>query len=363
MANRAQRKIGPFVGFRLVSVHTGAEPLHNLAVIGCGYWGINYVRVFSELPNCKVALACDASEARLRAVRERYQLISTSANWREALDNRWVDAVVIATPAASHFEIARECLLAGKHVLIEKPLTTKVEDSEALIALAGKQQRVLMVGHTFLYNSGVRKVKDLVSKPDFGRIYYLHATRTNMGPIREDVNALWDLASHDVAIFNYLLNACPERVSAVGTDVFKNKRADVGFATLHYPGGIIANIHVSWVDPNKVREVVVVGSKRRVVFDDLNNLERVRIYEKGVAPAEMEADSFGEFRLLVRDGDIFSPHVEASEPLKNLGTEFLECITQNKQPLSDGSGGLDVVKALVAIDKSLAADGAAVNVA
>ncbi|MCS6860813.1 MAG: Gfo/Idh/MocA family oxidoreductase [Abditibacteriales bacterium] len=334
----------------------------HIAVVGCGYWGINYVRVFSELPDSKVVLACDTSEERLRAVRERFPLIPTTSDWEEAVNNKWVDAVVIATPATTHFAIAQQCLLLGKHVLVEKPLTTTVEDGEALVKTAQQQGRVLMVGHTFLYNPGIRKVKELMAREDFGKVYYLHATRTNMGPVRRDVNALWDLASHDVAIFNYLLDDCPQWVSAVGARVLNNGREDVGFATLHYADGVIANVHVSWVDPNKVREVVVVGSQRRVVFDDLNNVERVRIYEKGIAQSELEAGSFGEYRLLVRDGDIISPRVDTSEPLKNLGAHFLDCVAHGKPPLSDGGNGLDVVKVMTSIDQSLMQNGAPVKV-
>jgi len=334
----------------------------NTAIVGCGYWGVNHVRVFSELPDSKVILICDANEERLRVVRERYPLIGSTTNWEEVLSNKWVDAVVVATSAAAHYTIAEQCLLAGKHVLVEKPLTTNVADSESLIKTAEKQNRVLMVGHTFLYNAGIRKVKELVDDQSFGQIYYLHATRTNLGPFREDVNALWDLASHDVAIFNYLLDAEPQWVSAVGSRVLGSGREDVAFATLSYADGVIANVHISWVDPNKVREVVVVGDQRRIVFNDLNNLERVRIFEKGVAPAKLEADSFGEYRLLVRDGDIISPRVEAGEPLKNLNAHFLECVTTGTRPLTDGANGLAVVRAMTAIDKSLAKNGAPIEV-
>jgi predicted dehydrogenase len=334
----------------------------NIAIIGSGYWGINYVRVFSETHDSKIVLVCDSNEDRLRAVRERYQLIGTSTNWEEAIASRWVDAVVIATPANAHFEMAQRCLLAGKHVLVEKPIATRVDHAERLVQVAAEKGVVLMVGHTFLYNAGIRKVKELMASDSFGKIYYLHATRTNMGPVREDVNAIWDLGSHDVAILNYLLDAQPQWVSAVGSQLFGNDRADVGFTTLHYPGGVIANIHSSWLDPNKVREVVVVGSKRRIVFDDLKNIERVRIFEKGVAPAEMEADTFGEFRLLVRDGDIVSPWIETSEPLRNLATHFLQCVAGGTQPLTGGTNGLEVVKVMTAIDASLRQSGAPVEV-
>jgi predicted dehydrogenase len=336
--------------------------LINIAVIGCGYWGINHVRVFSEIPDSKVVLVCDPREDRLRALRDKFPLIGTTTNWHEAITNKWIDAVVIATNAAAHFEVARECLLNNKHVLVEKPLATTVEHAETLTKIAAERPAILMVGHTFLYNAGVRKVKELMSTSDFGKVYYLHATRTNLGPVRNDVNALWDLASHDISIFNYLLDAQPEWVSAVGSQRLSNGLDDIGFATLRYGGDVIANIHASWLDPNKVREVVVVGSERRLVFDDLNNFERVRIFEKGVSPAEMEADSFGEFRLLVRDGDIISPRVETSEPLRNQAIHFLECITRGERPLTDGPNGLSVVRAMCAIDQSLKQNGAPVKV-
>lgn len=329
-------------------------------VVGCGPWGVNYIRVLSELTDCRLLLAADTSEERRRLVRERFPLIGTTPSWEEVVRNRHIGAVVIATPATTHFALAQAALQLGKHVLLEKPLTTTVEDGEELIRTAETASRVLMVGHTFLYNSGIRKVKELIWRADFGKIYYLHATRTNMGPIRNDVNAMWDLAAHDVAIFNDLLGTLPYRVSAVGGKVLGNRREDVIFTTLNYPDGIIGNIHVSWIDPNKVREVVVVGSQRRVVFDDLSSLERVRIFEKGVSPT-LEADTFGGYRLIMRDGDIISPRVENSEPLKNQLSHFLDCVRHGKHPYTDGQNGVDVVKVLCAIDRSVAIDGASVE--
>ena len=333
----------------------------NLGVVGCGTWGINYVRVFNEIPGSKVAIVCDSSAERLRLVCERYHLVGTTTELAELLTNKWIDAVVVATPANTHFAVARECLAAGKHVLVEKPMATSIADAEALVDLAQRQNRVLMVGHTFLYNAGIRMVKELISGDRFGQVYYLHATRTNMGPIRPDVNSLWDLASHDVAIFNYLLDSQPHWVSAVGLKALQNERADVGFVTLSYPGGIIANAHNSWIDPNKVRETVIVGSRQRIVFDDLKNLERVRIFERGIRHEEMEADGFGEFRLLIHDGAIISPWIEASEPLRNLGLHFVDCVTSGRQPLTDGQNGLEVVRILSAMDESLARNGAPVE--
>jgi predicted dehydrogenase len=351
----------PGKGFRFDLATTNGNTI-NVAVVGCGYWGVNYVRVFDELPNSHVVAVCDVRRERLDWVRSRHKSVGIYADLDDMLNSMQVDALVVSTAATSHYPIARRCLERGKHVLLEKPLTISVEDGEALVDLAGRTELTLMVGHTFLYNDAIRRMKEFIHHSDFGRAYYLHATRTNLGPIRNDVNALWDLAPHDVAIFNYLLDSHPLRVSAVGNRLLGNDREDVGFVTLTYPDGIIANIHVSWADPNKVREVVAVGSRQRVVFDDLNNLERVRIFEKGVCPAEQEADSFGEFRFLLRDGAIISPKIEVREPLKNQCSQFLDCVRSGEQPLSDAHSGLQVVKVMVAIQQSLGLGGAPVEV-
>jgi predicted dehydrogenase len=334
----------------------------HVGVIGCGYWGLNHVRVFQELPESEVTRVCDLQGQRLAYVKQRYPLINSHTTVQDLLNDDMLDAVVVCTPAATHYAIVRQCLLAGKHVLSEKPLTLAVDEAEDLTQLASEAGRVLMVGHTFLYNAGIRKMKELIEREDFGTIYYLHATRTNLGPIRHDVNAAWDLAPHDISIFNYLLGAQPIRVSAVGGRLLGNDREDVAFITLTYPTGVIGNVHVSWADPNKVREVVAVGSNRRIVFDDTNNLERLRVFEKGVAPFKQETNSFGEFRLLIQDGDIISPHIEASEPLKVQGAHFLTCIQASQTPLSDGLRGCDVVRVMAAIDRSLWSDGQPVDV-
>jgi len=334
----------------------------RIGVIGCGYWGINYVRVFSEIPDSAVTRVCDPRGDRLHYVKQRYPLINTHTTVDDLVNDDMLDAVVVCTPATTHHELVRRCLLAGKHVLSEKPLTTTVDDAEDLIQLSRSVGKLLMVGHTFLYNSGIRKLKELMTQESFGVLYYLRAIRTNLGPIRQDVDVVWDLAPHDVSIFNYLLDAQPTRVSAVGSRLLGNCRRDVAFITLTYPGGVIGSIHVSWADPNKVREVVVVGSSKRIVFDDVDNLEHIRVFEKGVAPAKQEADSFGEYRLLIRDGDIVSPRIEPSEPLKNEGMHFLACIRDGLTPLSSAVQGRDVVQVITAIERSLEQDGQPVEI-
>jgi predicted dehydrogenase len=336
----------------------------GIAVVGCGYWGINYVRVFSELPNSKVVAVCDVSEDRLNVVKQRFPQIEAVNSVDKLLNMSGVDAVVIATQAANHYGAASPCIAAKRHVLIEKPITTTSEDAQKLMDEAAAAHVTLMVGHTFIYNSGVQKVRSYIDQGNLGHIYYMYARRTNLGPIRQDVNALWDLATHDVSIFNYLLNNPPKWVSAVGSNILHRQQEDVGFVALSYGNNILGHIHASWADPNKVREVVVVGSDRRVVFDDTNPLERVRIFEKGVTTvSEKSADSYGEYSLLMRDGDIISPKVEVSEPLKSQCRHFLECLMNNRRPMTGGQEGFDVVKVMEAINRSMKNNGVPVELA
>jgi predicted dehydrogenase len=334
----------------------------RLALVGFGYWGPNYARVLNDLPGVELTVVCDRSVERLAHVRARYPGMATSENTAGVFSGGRADAVVIATPASTHRALVQAAIESGHHVLVEKPMALNVAECDVLCDLAAKSGRVLMVGYTFLYNAGVRKMKECMASDQFGQVYYLHATRTNLGPIRQDVNAVWDLAPHDIAIFNYLLNERPLWASAIGTRVLKTSRDDIAFATLGYQNGVVGNIHVSWSDPNKVREVVAVGSRRRVVFNDLNDVERVRYFERGVAAGDGIAETYGEFKLLVRDGDIVSPKVEPSEPLKNQCLAFVDAINTGRVPLASGPFGCGVVRALTAIEASMRAQGAAIEV-
>ena len=334
----------------------------RLALIGFGYWGPNYARVLHDLPGVELTAVCDRRADRLALVHERYPAVEALPSVAEVLARPDIEAVVVATPASTHSDIVRVALESGRHVLVEKPMSLDGATCDNLAALADSMQCVLMVGYTFLYNAGVRKMKECMAPEAFGQAYYLHATRTNLGPIRQDVSAVWDLAPHDVAIFNYLLGEQPLWASAIGTRVLKNDREDIAFATLGYENDVVGNIHVSWADPNKVREVVAVGSRRRVVFDDLNDVERVRVFERGVSAAEAVADTFGEFKLLVRDGDIISPKVEPSEPLKAQCLAFVDAIATGTTPLASGKFGGGVIRALAAIEMSMKNRGAAVEV-
>ena len=333
----------------------------GIAIVGCGYWGMNYVRVFNEMPDASVRVVCDPRETRLEDIRRRYRDVRVATEVESALTSPDVDAVVIATTASTHYELTKGALDAGKHVLVEKPLTTRAEESQELIQLAAERNLLLLVGHTFLYNAGVRKVKEYV---DDQHVYYLYARRTSLGPIRHDVNAIWDLAPHDVAIFNFLLDRKPNVVSAVGSKVLDQHREDVGFISLTYPGNVVGHIHVSWADPNKTREVVAVCRDQRIVFNDLDPLERVRVFNKGVrvGHSQEEPVSFGEYAFQLRDGDITSPAIPVNEPLKNQSGHFLHCIRRGETAFTDAGQGLDVVRVMEAIDESIARQGAPISI-
>jgi predicted dehydrogenase len=333
----------------------------GVAVLGCGYWGVNYLRVLSELREARVVAVCDQRADRLQEMERRFPGAAYTTQVDAALSHPAVDAVVVCTNATTHYAVTRRALMMGKHVLVEKPLTMASDEADELIELAESKSAVLLVGHTFVYNSGIRKVKEYV-QAGRDQVYYLYSSRTNLGPIRSDVNALWDLAPHDVAIFNYLLNDEPQWASAIGTCALRTSRDDIVFATLGYANDVVANIHVSWADPNKVREVVAVGSRRRVVFNDLNDIEPVRFFERGVAAPDAVVDSYGEFKLLVRDGDIVSPKVIPSEPLKNQCLEFVEAIAMGGPILADGRFSRGVTRAMTAIEASIRLKGKAVEV-
>lgn len=343
------------------------RPPTGIAVVGCGYWGGNYVRVFQELVDSEVRVVCDARPEQLAHISRQFPHIPTTSSLEEALADPFVDAAIVVTTATTHYEITRQVLDAGKHVLVEKPLTTDTATSRKLVEQSRDAGLVLLVGHTFLYNGAVRTLREHVDPEE---VYYLYAQRTSLGPIRSDVNAVWDLAPHDISIFNYLLDSQPRWVSAIGSRVLRSEREDVAFITLGYPGDILAHIYVSWADPNKVRQVVVVSSGKRVVFNDVDPLERVRIFEKGVRVAEADEEGeegdglagFGEHLLQLRDGDIISPSVKASEPLKNQCGHFLHCVRRDEPVLTSGDDGLAIVAVMEAIDASLARQGARVEV-
>lgn len=333
----------------------------RLALVGYGHWGPNYLRNLQWMEGVEVVMVCDSNPAALKKIQRQYPSVKAVTDVKPILDEKQIDGIIIATPAKTHYEFVKKSLQAGLHVLVEKPLALTVPEAQELVRMAEQSKKVLMIGHTFLYNPAVRKMKEYVDSGMLGKIYYLQASRTHLGLIRNDVSAVWDLAPHDVSIFSYLLGRQPQKVSAVGICHLHQDLEDVAFINFFYDEGILGNIHISWVDSNKSRQVAVIGSKARILFDDLNPLERIKIFEKGISLDKPYKD-FGEFQLLLRDGDIHSPKVAAEEPLQHVCLEFVDCIQNGKRPLADGQNGLDVVRVMCAIQRSINAGGEPVNV-
>ena len=327
----------------------------RVAVIGAGHWGPNLIRNFHNRDRSEVAWVVDPDARRIAEVRARFAEIATAPEAGPALGDPRVDAVVIATPASTHYRLAQAALERGKHVLVEKPIATEARQGEELCTLAARAGRVLMVGHVFLYNPGIQRVKQYLDQGHLGRVYYVSMVRTNLGPIRMDVNAAWDLATHDVAIVNYWLGAEPLTVSAIGGSWINEGIEDAVFATFRYRENVFVNLHVSWLNPRKSRDITVVGEKRMMVFDDMNLTEPLRLYDKRVTDdrtALAYVDSFASFRASVREGDITIPRVALGEPLKVECDQFLDCVSTGAAPLSGGREGLAVVRALEALQRS-----------
>ncbi len=326
----------------------------NVAVIGAGYWGSNLLRIFSSLPNAHLEAVCDKKRECLDRAKKSYPWVKIFQDYKEVLGDPRIEVVVVATEAQFHYQIARECLSAGKHVLVEKPLALSQEQCKDLIDIAKGKNRVLMVGHTFEYNAAVRKLKEYITASELGKIYYIYSQRLNLGIIRQDINAMWNFAPHDISIILYLLGEEPVSVSAKGLSYIQEGIEDVVFMNLDFPGNVSAHIHISWLDPNKVRKTTVVGSKKMIVYDDLASDAKITVYDKGVEKKSFgEFKTFGDFQLLLRAGDMHIPKIDFIEPLKVECSHFVECIEKGKKPLTDGFDGLRVVRVLEAAQKSL----------
>ncbi len=329
-----------------------------LAQIGCGYWGPNLLRSFVAQPGCRVKWVAERRAARRTYVEESFPGIAVTASGEEVLSDPEVDGIVVASPAATHFELAKAALLAGKHVLVEKPLATSVALADELAALAAARRLTLMAGHTFLYNSAVRYVRELVAQGQLGDLYYVYTQRLNLGQVRADVNVWWNLAPHDVSILLYLMNGeRPASVAVRGVSYLQPGVEDVAFAVLAWKGGVTAHVHVSWLDPGKVRRVTVVGSRKMVVYDDVSE-DKIAILDKGVdrvpqVGERMDFDRFDGYQLLHRSGDILLPRLEAQEPLRVEAAHFLECIRTGTTPLTGPQHARDVVAVLEAGQESL----------
>lgn len=332
----------------------------RVGVIGFGQWGPNHVRNFSLQDGVEVGCVCDASDARLSAARKFLRGVAVTKDAAELIRAADIDAVVVATPTSAHFALVKAAIEHGKDVLCEKPLARTAAECRELAELAAQHGRILMVGHIFLYHPSVLHLKTDLDRGELGRVYYMDAVRTNLGPVRQDVGAIYDLASHDISIFNFLLGTRPIEVSATGSSVLRKGVEDVAFLTLTYPGNVTCHVHTSWLNPRKVRQLTVVGDHKMAVWDDMNNLEPIRYYDKGVTADHYS--SFGEFHLILRDGQITIPKVQSGEPLARQDAEFIECVRLRRPPVADARCGLAVVGIMEAALESLQDRGRAVAV-
>ncbi|MBK6338019.1 MAG: Gfo/Idh/MocA family oxidoreductase [Bacteroidetes bacterium] len=323
----------------------------NIAIIGYGYWGPNLVRNFSTASNCSVLMVVDFRLERLTELKKQYPSLITSTNLDDLFNNRAIDAVVIATPVFTHFDLAKRALERDKHVLIEKPMTNSVEQANVLIDLSIKKNKVLMVDHTFLYTNGVQRMKKMIDAGEIGKLKYFDSTRINLGLFQPDVNVLWDLAPHDLSILNYLKSEKPFSVQATGISHTNNGIENIAFLTINYQSDFIAHFNCSWTSPVKIRMMLIGGDKKMIVFNDLEPSEKIKIYDTGYQHTTDEDKN----KILVdyRSGDIFIPKIENKEALSNMAADFISAITNNTTPISNFQSGLDVVRILEAAQKSI----------
>ncbi len=335
----------------LTSGNTASQNV-RVGVIGCGYWGPKLARNFNDLPDATLDMVSDLREDRLEEIQALYPSVTVTRNYKDLLEAN-LDAIVIATPVNTHYPLAKEALYAGKNVLIEKPITSHSDHAKDLIEIARKQNRVLMVGHTFEYNPAVEAVREIVQSGELGDIYYLNATRVNLGLLQPDINVMWDLAPHDISIIRFVLDQDPIKVSARGATFVNKIRKlhEVAYVNMHFPNGVMANLQLSWLDPVKQRALTIVGSKKMLVYDDIAE-DKVIIFDKGV---EVPAYSITEeqFRASYRHGDETIYPIKWSEPLRAECNHFVQCIQNGATPRSDGVDGLKVLKILETAQRSL----------
>jgi len=324
----------------------------NIAVAGCGYWGPNLIRNFNSLSDYQLKSVCDTNSERLTHMKTLYPAVGTTSDFDDLVKDPDIDAIVVATPVRFHYEMAKKALKAGKHTFIEKPMARSSRECEELVEIAEKQKLVLMVGHTFVYSLPVRKIKEIVSSGELGDLQYISARRLNLGLFQKDINVTWDLAPHDISIILYVLGENPVSVNCQGKSHFAEGVEDVTSMTLNFANGTFGIVQSSWLDPNKVREIVFVGTKKMLVYNDIESIEKIRIYDKRVE-IPPHYDSFGEFQYSYHYGDMYCPYIKLVEPLKVECQHFLDCITTGAECLSSGFEGLEVVRILEAASASL----------
>jgi predicted dehydrogenase len=331
----------------------------GVGVIGYGYWGPNLVRNFFETPGCRVVSVSDLSSDRLGRARARYPTIDTVVDYRSLIHDPRIDLVAISTPVSTHYEIAMQALRAGKHVLLEKPMTADIDQAQRLVEEAQRRKVILAVDHTFVYTGAVRKMRDLVTSGDLGDIYYYDSVRVNLGLFQHDVNVVWDLAVHDLSIMDYVLPMQPVAVSATGLGHVPGEPENLGYVTFHFDTAVMGHVHVNWLAPVKVRRTSIAGSRKMVVYDDLEPSEKIKVYDKGITVnggADAAAPANGNRHAMLvgyRTGDVWAPQLDGAEALGVEARHLIECITNQKTPIADGEAGLRVVRMLDAATRSM----------
>ncbi len=344
------------------AVQSQARKLPNVAVVGCGYWGPNLIRNFKSLSAaCSMRVVCDSSPERLEHIKSLYPTMDMTDDFDALLETMDVDVVAIATPLRTHYDLAKKSLLAGKHTFVEKPLASTSAECLELIEIAKENNLTLMVGHTFVYTSTVRFIKELIDSGELGDIYCISSSRLNLGLFQNDINVAWDLAPHDISIMHYILGMSPVSVNCQGKSHVASGLEDVTTMTLDFPNGTFATIQSSWIDPNKIRKMTIVGSKKMAVYDDIEPIEKIRIYDKRVETPP-HYDTFAEFQYSYHYGDMKAPYIRQAEPLKVECRHFLDCIESGGRSDSCGEEGLRVVQILEASSESLRKGGARIEI-
>ena len=328
----------------------------KVGVIGCGYWGPNLIRNFSQIEETDMYCICDLDEKKMSSIKKTYPTVRTTGNYNDIINDPCVDAVVISTPVFSHFELAKKSLLHNKHVLIEKPMTSTVSQAEELIRLAKEKNRTLMVDHTFVYAQAIIKMKEIIKTGEIGRMYYIRAEWLNLGLLQPDVNVIWDLATHISSIVYYVVGTEPISLNANAGAYVRKDIPEIAHLHIKFPDNITVYVIVSWLEPKKTRTVTVVGDKKTLVYDLTNQEEQIKVYDRGVDLTKISED-VGQLRVNYRYGDIHSPNIKNIEPLQAMCSHFTDCILNNKNPVTDGRAGLNVVKILEAAEQSLKNNG------
>ena len=328
--------------------------MFKVGVIGCGYWGPNLVRNFMGHPSVEKVFCYDKDKGRLSFIKRRFPMVETTVDFNEMVKNPEIDVIAIATPVFTHFPIAKEAIEQGKDVLVEKPLTSKSNEAENLIELAEKKGKKLMVDHTFIYTGAVKKIKEIISNGEIGNIMYFDSVRVNLGLFQHDINVIWDLAPHDISIMEYVMNKKPKAVSAVGVNHF-SQFEDVAYLTVYFDGKCLAHFHVNWLAPVKVRNILIGGTKKMILYDDTQPSEKIKVYDKGVEISTKE--DIYETLIQYRTGDMYTPKLDTTEALTGVVNEFLSSIEEDRSPLTDGLSGLNVVKILEASEQSIKNNG------